>query len=717
MAGALPAHPTPRIRGRIEPETALARLLKGSGLRAVRAAPGLWRLEPQAVATRAPARAPVAMALDEIVVTGRKREEPLGTVPIAISVIRPGMMDAMTAHRGVHDLLASVEGAFTTNLGPGRDRIFLRGVADSAFNGSTQSTVNLYLDEARVSYATPDPDLRLVDIDRIEVLRGPQGTLYGSGALGGIVRIIPATPDLQHWSGVAAIEGVAVAHGSPGGAVEGVLNAPVLPGRLAIRVAAYGEQAGGWIDDRARGAANVNRSRRAGVRATLGWRIADGWRADVGITSQWLNVRDSQYAFRGLARSTARAEPHDNDFLAATATVRGTLGPFDLTSATAYVTHEFGSIYDATLRAPALGLASPLGFEEHRVLRLATQELRVSDAASRRPWVAGMTLLHAENTLDDRFLPAASPNVPLLSRHDSSLEAALFGELTQPLGTRWSATIGARAYLARVDNEQAGRMRRRARKYGMTPSLTLSWHPLDRGVVWLRYASAVRPGGINADGDPYARAFRSDELASLELGWRLTLADGTLLVNGGLFGLRWDNVQSDALGTDSLVRTINAGRARTIGAEVSATLTANPFRLEGHLTLQHGRLYRPSAAANALGDDNRLPVLPDIAGGLKLSYRRAMGAATLGAFVAARYTGSARLSFDPALNRPMGDFWVGDVGAELSRGDWTIALTIANLLDQREDSFGYGNPFTARLIGQHTPLQPRTLTLRLQRTF
>lgn len=717
MEGAIPPHPTPRVRGTMEPDAALARLLKGSGLRAVRVGPTIWRLDRQPVNLPAPAKASVAIPLDDIVVTGRKRDELLSDAPTAISVIQPDMTSQMMARRGIHDALAFTAGAFTTNLGPGRDRTFLRGVADSAFNGSTQSTVNLYLDDARVSYATPDPDLRLVDIDRIELLQGPQGTLYGSGALGGIVRIIPNKPDLQNWFGVAAIEGSLVAHGGPGGAIEGVINAPLIPDRLGLRLAIYGDQGGGWIDDRARGASNVNRSRRSGARAMLGWQIADGWRADVGLTTQWLNVRDSQYAFRGLERSTARAEPHDNDFLAATATVRGKLGALDLTSSTAYVTHEFGSIYDATLRSGALGLASPLGFEELRLLRLMNQEIRLSDALSRRPWVAGLTMLQAENTLEDSFLPATSSHVPLLSQHDDSLEVALFGEVTQPLGTSWSGTVGARAYLARVDNEQDGQARRRARKNGIAPSLTLSWHPLDRGVVWLRYASAVRPGGINTDGDPGARSFRSDELKSLELGWRLTLAGGRLLLNGSLFGLRWENVQSDTLGTDSLVRTINAGSARNIGAELAAMLHIEPFRLEGNLTFQHGRLYRPSVAANAIGDDNRLPVLPDHAGGLKLSYSQPVGVATVGGFISARYTGSARLSFDPALNRSMGDFWVGDIGAELSCGDWKAALTIANLFDQREDSFGYGNPFTVRLIAQRTPMQPRTLTLRLQKDF
>jgi iron complex outermembrane recepter protein len=719
LAGNIPVHPTPRVRGMMEPEAALKQLLKGSGLRAVRAGPAIWRLEPlpAAAPTPAAARAPVGIALDDIVVTARKRDERLSAVPIALNAVRSDFAGQMVARRGVHDLLAFTEGAFTTNLGPGRDRIFLRGVADSAFNGSTQSTVNLFFDDARVSYATPDPDLRLVDIDHIEVLRGPQGTLYGSGALGGIVRIVPNKPDLQGWSGMAAIEATQIAHGGSGGGGEAVINAPIVADRLGVRLAGYADQGGGWIDDIGRGRKNVNRSRRFGARGTVGWQIADAWRADVGLTMQWLNVRDSQYAFRRLERSTARPEPHDNDFLAATATVKGKFGALDLASSTAYVTHEFSSIFDATSQAASRGLAAPLGFEDLRLLRLVTQEVRLSDPVAARPWVAGLTLLQAENTLRDSFLPAGSPALRVVSHHNDSLEAALFGEVSQGLGNGWSATVGARAYLARIDNEQAGQARRRAKKSGVTPSLTLSWHPAERNLLWLRYASAVRPGGINPDGDPGSQSFRSDDLKNLELGWRLVVAGGRVRLNGSLFALRWENVQSDVLGSDSLVRTINAGTARNVGAELSGEIRFEPFALEGNLTVQHGRLYRPSPAANALGDDNRLPVLPDYAGGLKLSYARPVGAAQLRAFISARYTGAARLSFDPSLSRPMGDFWVSDVGADFASGDWKVGVTVANLLDQREDSFGFGNPFTLRSVDQRTPIQPRTVTLRVQKNF
>lgn len=95
---------------------------------------------------------------------------------------------------GMQGLDSFVSGMTVTNLGPGRNKILLRGVSDGVFTGLTQSTVGLYLDLTPITYAAPDPDLKLIDIDRVEVLRGPQGTLYGTGPIGGVVRIVTRAP-------------------------------------------------------------------------------------------------------------------------------------------------------------------------------------------------------------------------------------------------------------------------------------------------------------------------------------------------------------------------------------------------------------------------------------------------------------------------------------------------------------------------------------------
>lgn len=715
IAGRLPYHRTRSIKGTLEPSAALERLLRGSRLQAVAAGNGVWRLEATAEARRSAAPLASSPALDEIIVTGTKRDEQLASLPNAVTVLKPEAADRLISPRGVHDLIEGGEGAFATNLGPGRDRIFLRGVADSSFNGPTQSTVTLFLDEARVSYATPDPDIRLVDIDRVELLRGPQGTLYGAGALGGIVRIVPNKPDLDRWSGAVAAEGSATAHGGAGGALEFMVNAPIVTERLAIRAVGYGEHGAGWIDDNGRNDKNVNQVRRYGGRMAARWQFADRWTADVGIALQWINADDSQYATRGLTRSTALAEPHDNDFMAATLTIKGGIGDFDVASSSAYVAHEVESVYDASSVAPARSLPSPLGFSDLRELKLATQEWRISDPAASRPWVAGIALLTAENTYSGRFLPSGAAAISALSLHDDALEAAVFGEASQPLGKAFKLTLGGRLFTSRVDNEQNGQARRRARESGLTPSAALSWSPGDHALVWLRYASAIRPGGINPDGDPRLDQFRSDDLKSIELGWRMR-AD-RFRMSGALFSLRWENLQSDIVGADGFIRTINAGKARNFGLELSTSLDLAPFAIEGHLTVQRGRLYRPSAAANAIGDDNRLPVLPDYAGRLKLSYHAEIGTVSADWFAAAHYVGTSRLSFDPGLARSMGGYWNADAGVTFSMGEWRAALTVSNLLDGRGNSFGFGNPFSIRLLDQRTPIRPRTVGLRIEKAF
>jgi outer membrane receptor protein involved in Fe transport len=203
----------------------------------------------------------------------------------------------------------------------------------------------------------------------------------------------------------------------------------------------------------------------------------------------------------------------------------------------------------------------------------------------------------------------------------------------------------------------------------------------------------------------------------VELGWRIGLADNHVRLNGGLFGLHWEAVQSDIVGVDGLVRTINAGSADNYGLELGVSADWRGMFMEGSFTGQHARLTRPAAAANAIGDDNRLPVLPDFAGSMKIGFDRHMGRIDGQIFGTVRYMGPARLSFDPGLARSMGDYWVVGVGATAHSGPWTLSAAVTNLLDGRGDSFGFGNPFTVRTVDQRTPVQPRTATLRIEYRF
>ncbi len=718
MAGALPELRVRRIDHAGDVAQALQRILSGSRLHAVRVDARTWRIEPdaaQASASRRTSSPAPTLASGDIIVIASKRDERLSDLPASISIAGGTALGRLAGRRGLVDVMASTDSAFSTNLGPGRDRIFLRGVADSAFNGTSQSLVSLYLDDARIGYASPDPDLRLVDVDRVEVLRGPQGTLYGTGALGGVVRIVTVAPDLDRLSGTVAVEGTGITNGALGGAVEGILNLPIVTDTLALRASGWTETMPGWIDDTGRDRRDVNRTRRIGGRAALRWAIGGGWSATLSGVAQRIDARDSQYATSGLSRSTLIAEPQDNDFTSGTLTIRGPIGKLDVQATTAYIDQQFGSTYDASILAPSLGVSAPLAYVEDRSATLLSQEVRVSDPTARHPWILGATILHSTSRLDGRFIPVGGTSTIAARRDEEDVtDIALFAEGTQRLSEAFDFKLGLRGFSTVSHLEQRGpdRERENATRLGVTPSGTLSWHRDDLGLVWLRYASALRPAGVSRTAEPTDRRIPGDELQSLELGWRVRFLQDRLDFHGAVFGSTWEHLRSDTVGADGLLGTVDAGNAVNCGVELGGQMMLAPVTLDFGATLQRARLTSSSATAGLDRDDRRLPVVPDISS--RLTASKSFDAFRLPAsvYATARYTGRTRLSFDPLLDRPAGDYATIDTGVAVNKGAGRWSLDITNLLDSRGNSFGFGNPFTLAAGTQTVPIRPRTATLR-----
>jgi len=716
MAGTLPDLNVKRIDHAKDVAQALRRMLSGSRLRAVQVDSTTWRIEEMPAklqrASIVSNPATTALATGDIVVIASKRDERLSDLPASISIAGGPTLDRLAGRRGLTDVMATTDGAFSTNLGPGRDRIFLRGVADSAFNGTSQSLVSLYLDDARIGYASPDPDLRLVDVDRIEVLRGPQGTLYGTGALGGVVRVVTNAPDLDRFSGSAAIEGTGITNGAVGGAVEGIVNLPIVTDKVALRTSAWAETMPGWIDDTGRGRTDVNRTRRVGGRAALRWAIGGGWTATLSGVAQRIDARDSQYATSGLSRTTRIAEPQDNDFTSGALTLRGPIGRFEAQATTAYVDQEFGSTYDASILAPSLGVTAPVAYIEDRSARLLSQEVRLSDPAARHPWIIGATVLHSTSLLGGRFTSLGGNTIAARRDEEDVTDFALFSEGTQRLTRSLDFKLGLRAFSTASHLEQRDPGRVRANRIGVTPSGTLSWHRDDLGLVWLRYASAVRPAGISRTADPNNLRIPGDELQSLELGWRIRVAGDRLAFHGAVFGSAWQHLRSDTVGPDGLLGTVDAGDAVNYGVEVGGVLNLSPMTIDFGTTLQRARLTSPSSNTRLDRDDRRLPVVPDISARLTVSRTLIAFGLPASVYGVARYTGRTRLSFDPLLDHPAGNYATVDAGATIGRGPWRWSIAVDNLLDSRGNSFGFGNPFTLATSTQTVPIRPRTITLR-----
>lgn len=293
------------VNGTYETEQALRLMLADSGCtyRRIDARTYLIVRRPPPPAPRPapPAPPPVAepVELDTVVVTATKREIALANAPYSLSALDGAAFDA-AARRDTAALATRLAGLTVTNLGPGRNKLFVRGLADSALTGQTQAMVGLYLDDTRLTYDAPDPDLRLVDLDRVELLRGPQGTLYGAGAMGGVLKLISRPPRLDAYEGEVSAGLTFADDTAPGHSADVVFNAPLLRDRLAVRAVFYEEVLEGVVDDPGLGLTNTGATARNGGRVGLLWRINDRWEARLGSVFQELHIDDSQYAFKRL---------------------------------------------------------------------------------------------------------------------------------------------------------------------------------------------------------------------------------------------------------------------------------------------------------------------------------------------------------------------------------------------------------------------------------
>src|SRR5271155_421761 len=226
-------------------------------------------------------------SLEEVIVTATKRETKLLETPISMTVIGPEALKDINAE-SFADYSRLVPGLTAIDSGPGQKRYALRGLQSAG-----EPEVALYYDEIPISglpggsldTGDDQPDVKLYDVDRIEVLRGPQGTLYGNGSMGGAIRIISKRPDLRSFAAEAETEYAVTDGGAPSWGVNGMLNVPIISDRFAIRLTAYDRHNGGWLDQPYRSnivlpqhpGDDLNWEHTWGSRLSVAWQATDDW--------------------------------------------------------------------------------------------------------------------------------------------------------------------------------------------------------------------------------------------------------------------------------------------------------------------------------------------------------------------------------------------------------------------------------------------------------
>jgi outer membrane receptor protein involved in Fe transport len=718
MAGTLPRLKSPQLAGRFTAQQALLRLLSGSGLVPVTLGSAAFRLEPRAPADPAASAArdiPQLGDLDEVVVTAAKRRQDFRTIALSMTVVSGDEIDAGLLPGGsraahLHDVATS-----STNLGPGRERQFIRGIADSPFLGPSQATVSVQFDDARATYDAPDPDLVLLDVEQVEILKGPQGPLYGTGALGGVFHIVPRRPDLNHATWQSTLQVQQVEAGGAGFGADLMVNAPLVTGRAGLRAVMYATTEPGWIDNR--GARdNANDTRIRGGRLALRTLLPADWTLDLQGVAQNSQTADSQYVtgISGLQRNGVLPEPHDNDFYLGLATAQGRWLGRNLLVTTSVVSHESDGLLDASAAADLWNERAPLRYRDTRRYRVMNEEVRLwNDADARFAWLLGASYVSARSALSGSLEPNGSPPREVLRTVQQAGELAAFGEASTRITDAWHATGGLRLFRSRMDNTGRVALLEEGEgqaSYSATPSFSLDWRDADqRRFIYLRYARAVRPGGLNLDSNELRR-FAADKLSNIDLGSRLLLLDDALSIDSALFATRWSHIQSDYLLANGLVGTRNVGAGRILGVESSLRwMLDDQWRVEGAVTLQRARLHESDVVSDE--EDRRLPVVPDVRARASLVRGLSFGEWQVHLRADVNYVGNSRLSFEPALDRRTGDYVRTDLAVQLQRGPISWTLQLANLLNSRADTFAFGNPFSIRTQSQFTPLRPRTFTL------
>lgn len=632
---------------------------------------------PQASETPAPTTEadkllPVAapsngVRLEEIVVTANKRSENASQLAGSVSAVSREQLDR-TGSSNFADYLSTTPGVNFSQANAGYSVITIRGVSSDTYPGLTQPAVGVYYDDIPLTDpAAPMviPDVDAFDAERVEILRGPQGALYGSSSLGGAINYIPTQPNLTQTQFRFNGSGSKTTNSSIGGSAKMMFNTPILSDTLrdslALRLVGYYTKTPGYIDNVGTGIKGANNSRTTGGRAILGWAISDGTRVSLSGLYQGTRLDDAGYVVPSLGdlkKTSLDPEPFRNDLRLAdlhieTETDFGTFVAIGGYQDKGSEQHLDGA---TALGIQALQLRLPLS-QIGRV-KGYTGEIRfISPQNETFEWLAGASYANR----NEKFLVSLNADLlantaSLLSTVFSSLsitqlnellaagtlfdetaditapEKALFAEATYKPSEQWKITFGGRYYMNEVATKTrstgvlvlpAGgidiRSDRTESAKGFNPKVSVTWLPTDLMTFYALMSKGYRLGGPNivptnsTNGIP--PFYKPDQVFNYELGTKTKWFDEQLGVDITAFMIDWKNFPLQLQSSDGLFKyQKNAGNARITGIETS--VTARPVEAityQGSLTYLHPVLtqdFDPNNGRPAAPKGTQLPGSP-----------------------------------------------------------------------------------------------------------
>ena len=585
--------------------------------------------------------------LETVNVAAQKRDETLQDASISLQVIGQDTLEqqAVVEFEEYVNLLPSVT---FNSLRPGNAQIYIRGVADGGDGNpsGSQPSVGLYLDEQPVTAIGRNLDVHIYDVARIEVLGGPQGTLYGANAQAGTIRIITNAPDASGFSAGYDLSAEAVSEGDLGYTAEGFANFP-LAQNAALRVVGWHEQTAGYIDNIAASRTfsrsgvtvdnapfvedNFNVETTSGARAALGIDLNDSWTLTAKVLHQQLEtegVWDHDPEDIGdLQVARFNEDAGEETFTQYGATLKGDIGPVELTYAASLLDREVDYVSDYSEYAEYSSYIDyytcyysystysfyacedpRIQFNEDTTYKRQTHELRfATDADKRLRFIGG--IFYQDSEVDYNLIyriPTIKPGLQIrepdvyfiTDQVRDEKETAIFGELAFDLTDQVTVTAGARSF----DTEgsitgfvgtvfsTSPDVDVSTEESGELYKLKVDWKPSEDVLLYATVSEGFRPGGVNRDSTPNIPiTYQSDLITNYEIGWKSELLNNQLRLNGSLFMMKWEDIQFTRFdpGNGTLLGlTQNAGEAESNGLEVDFTwLATDNLTLSGAATL------------------------------------------------------------------------------------------------------------------------------------
>ena len=704
---------------------------------------------------------------EEIVVTASKRDKSLLDLPQSIQAISGRDIEklALVSIEDVTSLVPNLNLNSSAKRGGGFN---IRGVAALSEQFSQFATVGLYLDETPISDGFANFDIAMYDLERVEVLKGPQGTLYGEGSLSGTIRVITKKPEMNIFSAGALTALETTRHGEMSYRASAAINIPLANDVAALRIAASHKDDGGFIDATSGIGAvieeDVNDTKSTYLKAALKLQLSDNFEMMPSFIYQKRTVDAGIIDAIALPDLTGFSNgPNDlsEELKIYSLEANYDLGWADLVSSTSYLDRTMTSQDDDILTnaiISAFFAPSDVTTQDFdRSIKIFTQELRlVSQGDGPFEWLGGIFYRdrqYEEQVDISNAVVGAVFGDPRVFTQDNQADykqVAVFGEVNYHLTDTFTLTAGARWFEEEIGSRldfgtlslvtfgfETVLREPKIKEDGVLLKFAATYQPTDTMTLYALFSQGIRPGGVNdrvldildllsSEEEDALATFDSDSTDNYEIGLKTQLFDKRLSLNLAGFYIDWTNIQLDRnfQNIPGPEFTINGGKSRSIGMELEAVahptanlqfgafLGYNDAEMSEEITTSSGVIpkgaklpFAPSFSAS-LFSEYSFPIGDDYEADIRVDWRHVSGS-----------NAGIDAVGDPALK--LSGYQTLDLRLGVDFGKWSASVYAKNLTDKRTELDGllFNDSIFGNALASYVRNRPRTIGVQLQANF